>query len=92
MLRFYLDKLQVHRAEQVVFLADGAPWIWDRIESLLADWQVPVYRVLDFYHATDHLVEVAKACKGWNGQTTQNLVAETTAAVAINPAGNIRMQ
>jgi len=68
LLRFYLDKLEVRQAEAMVFTADGAPWIWERIQTLLADWPIPVYRVLDFYHATEHLVAVTAACKGWSAK------------------------
>ena len=68
LLRFYLDKLDVRQAETLVFTADGAPWIWERIQPLLADWPIPVYRGLDFYHASEHLVAVAGACKGWSAK------------------------
>ncbi len=61
LLRFYLDKLEVRQAQSLVFTADGAPWIWERIKTLLADWLIPVYWVLDFYHASEHLVAVAVA-------------------------------
>ena len=44
LLRFYLDKLDVRQAETLVFTADGAPWIWDRIQPLLVDWPIPVHR------------------------------------------------
>lgn len=54
-----------HRADlaaEIVFLADGAPWIWNRIDELVRRAALPperVRRVLDYYHAVEHLGVVA---------------------------------
>ena len=58
LLAFHLHRLGAARAEQVVFLADGAPWIWERL-----DWvqrrvgleTTRCVRVLDFCHAVHHV-------------------------------------
>ena len=48
------------RAEQVVWLGDGAAWVWS-----LRDEHLPhAVAVLDFYHARDHLHTVARALYG----------------------------
>src|SRR5208283_4011778 len=57
-LAYHLYRLGVAEAELVVFAADGAPWIWDRL-----DWVVQrvgldpsrVVQVLDFCHASHHI-------------------------------------
>jgi hypothetical protein len=52
------------RKKRIVFLGDGAPWIWDRVPDLSNEYSV---LILDFYHATEHLSGV---CKEWYGEQT----------------------
>jgi len=47
--------------EQLVFLGDGAEWIWDRVAQLTDENSV---EILDFYHASEHLSEICKALYG----------------------------
>ena len=49
----------------LVFLADGANWIWDRVSDLANDRSI---LVLDFYHATEHLSDL---CKELYGEQTE---------------------
>jgi hypothetical protein len=66
-VRLLVADLKRHGAEQaaqVVFLGDGALWIWSRIEQIAADAGIPAEKVLkylDFYHAAEHLGQVADA-------------------------------
>jgi hypothetical protein len=49
-----------HWARELIVLADGAPWIWN-----LAAAQFPTaIQIVDFFHASEHLWEVARACCG----------------------------
>lgn len=58
LVAFHLYRLGVAEAETVVFVADGARWIWDRL-----DWierragldRTKRFRVLDFCHAAHHI-------------------------------------
>jgi hypothetical protein len=70
-IRFYLRKLEVTQAESVVFVSDGAPWIWDRIPGLMMDLGLnpkQVFPVLDFYHAVEHLAKVTQLRKKWTAK------------------------
>lgn len=61
-----LRLIGAHQARQVVFVCDGAEWIWNRAEELFARAEVPrdrVELVLDYYHATEHIAEALKVCK-----------------------------
>jgi hypothetical protein len=61
-----LRLIGAHLAAQVVFVSDGAEWIWNRVEALFARAEVPRERVelvLDYYHATEHIADALKACK-----------------------------
>jgi hypothetical protein len=58
LLAMYLHRLGAAQAEVVVFLADGAPWIWERLPWVVQrvglrfrHWQF----VLDFWHAVHHV-------------------------------------
>ena len=58
LLAMHLHRLGAAQAEVVVFLSDGAPWIWERVEWVAKrvglrseQWQF----VLDFWHAAQHI-------------------------------------
>ena len=54
----HLHRLGAAKAQSVTFVADGAPWIWDRLERIieLAGLSaVPTYQVLDCCHAVQHI-------------------------------------
>jgi hypothetical protein len=58
LLRSYLHRLESTQADQVLFSADGAPWIWKRVPWLVQVLGLSteqVHEVLDFYHAAEHL-------------------------------------
>lgn len=66
MLWAYLGALGVHEAKQVIFVADGAKWIWHRTFWLWAAVGLApdkVVEVVDWYHAVETLHAVAKACR-----------------------------
>jgi hypothetical protein len=71
LLRTYLQRLQITQADRVLFIADGAPWIWKRVPLLvqalgLASEQV--HELLDFYHAAEHLGKVSALRKDWSAK------------------------
>jgi hypothetical protein len=71
LLRTSLQRLEITQADQVLFIADGAPWIWKRVPLLvqalgLAAQQV--HELLDFYHAVQHLGQVAALRKDWSAK------------------------
>ena len=64
----YLRSLGVTAADTVVFVADGARWIWRRVPGLLRRLQLEagkVIKVVDFYHAVEHLAKLAALRKKW---------------------------
>jgi hypothetical protein len=66
MLRFYLEKIGVTEADKVLFVADGARWIWNRVGKLFASLGLSsdrCYELLDFYHAAEHLNKISKLQK-----------------------------
>lgn len=58
----------LNQAEHVFVVADGGVWIWNIVEDRFSDAQGG----LDFYHASDHLWDIARAlyteeakCRAW---------------------------
>jgi hypothetical protein len=67
LLAYHLHRLGVAQAERVVFVSDGAPWIWNRldwIEQRAGLDPSRTVRVLDFCHAAHH-VSLALQALGW---------------------------
>ena len=53
-------------ADVVEFIADGAEWIWQRVERLSTLAEIPAAKlveVLDFYHASPYLAETLATCR-----------------------------
>jgi hypothetical protein len=54
----YLRLLGAASADAIEFVADGADWMWERVEYMIEAAELPASRVslvLDFYHAAEHL-------------------------------------
>ena len=54
----HLHRLGAAEAQSVTFVADGAPWIWDRIDRIIelaGLSKVTTYQVLDCCHAVHHV-------------------------------------
>ena len=54
-MKKYLIKLEIHKAEHVQLVADGAPWIWNNVKDILLALNVEASRItetLDYYHAS----------------------------------------
>ena len=68
LIRYYLSSLDIDQADRVLFVADGARWIWLRVASLFSSLGLrndQVAELVDFYHAVEHLSKVADLRRGW---------------------------
>lgn len=64
LLEAYLSSLKVEEAEHIQFVADGAPWIWNRALASLKKLKVKegnITQTLDYYHAVQHLGALLEA-------------------------------
>jgi len=71
LLRSSWQRLEITQADQVLFLADGAPWIWKRVPLLVQALGLAaeqVHELLDFYHAVQHLGQVAALRPDWSAK------------------------
>lgn len=81
LLAYYLTAIGITTARQVLFIADGAPWIWNRIPDLIEKVGIDpakVRQIVDFYHAVEHLNAVAALRKGWNEKRRRQWVSRHT--------------
>ena len=63
LLLSYARQVGLNAADKVLFIADGAPWIWQRIQRLIAALGLSPTQVLgliDFYHAAKQLSDAVK--------------------------------
>lgn len=70
----HLHRLGAAQAVSVTFVADGAPWIWDRIPTIvrMAELQgLAIHQILDCCHAAHHISLALAAL----GQTEQQRMA-----------------
>ena len=59
-----LKRMNAGAAVSLAFLGDGAKWIWNRLDAIVAEAGIAparVTRCLDYYHAVEHLAAVADA-------------------------------
>ena len=62
MLHAYLVSLKVTAASRILFVADGATWIWNRIPKLIRALELKteqVQQLIDFWHAVEYLGKIA---------------------------------
>ena len=77
MLAYYLKRIGVKCADKVLFVSDGARWIWERIPKLISTLGLDtnkVYELIDFYHAVQHLTNLAKLQSTWSSTTREKWV------------------
>jgi len=60
LIKSYLQSLESKKLSRIVFVGDGAPWIWRRAEKLFNDYfqEKPTYQILDYTHGKQALNEI----------------------------------
>jgi soluble cytochrome b562 len=74
LMEFYLRELKITTADQILFVADGARWIWNRVGALLRRLEVKpeqINELVDFYHAVEHLGKIAALKSRWTAAERQ---------------------
>ena len=63
-LEMYLVSLGISQAKQILFIADGAEWIWQHIPPLLnrLGCEKITHYLLDFYHEMRTFTEFCRCC------------------------------
>jgi hypothetical protein len=74
-----LRLLGVDRAATLLFVSDGAEWIWNRVSKMVDDIGISKDRVrlvLDYYHASEHIGNALGACKNLKADAALKLHRE----------------
>ncbi len=61
----YLRLLGAAHAKIVEFISDGAEWIWNRVDQIAVQAEIDeskMVKILDFYHASEHLSGTIELC------------------------------
>lgn len=61
LLSDYLKKLKIETATEILFIADGADWIWNRARATLLKLGVFEHKIseaVDYYHAVEHISDI----------------------------------
>jgi hypothetical protein len=79
LLEFYLRELDIQRVKEILFVADGAKWIWLRVAKL---WQrlglegVRCRELVDFYHVVEHVYALAALNTSWKAAQRKRWATE----------------
>src|SRR3954466_3029282 len=74
LMEFYLSELKITTADKVLFVADGARWIWNPGGALLRRLGVkpdPLNALVDFCDAVEHLGTIAALRRSWTAAERQ---------------------
>ena len=76
MLWAYLKALGANQAARLVFVADGADWIWRRVPwvALALGMLDKTVQVVDYSHAVQMLNTIAASCAGWSERQRRSWV------------------
>jgi hypothetical protein len=72
-----LGTLGIDDSTEILFVADGARWIWNRVGELVDSLGIDASRyreLVDFRHAVENLSSVAELKKGWSGKERKGWV------------------
>lgn len=76
------ERRGLRRAAQVIFIGDGAPWVW----GIAAEHFPGAIEIVDLYHAREHLADLSKLLYGVSSQKARQW---TTARLAQLDEGKI---
>ena len=80
LMHIYLRSLNLSSVDQILFVADGAHWIWDSVHLAgkmlnMGGVQCKILELIDFYHAVQHLHAFAELKSKWSGKKRKQWVS-----------------
>jgi hypothetical protein len=90
----HLCLLNIGTADHVLFVADGAPWIWERIRLLRLLFQLKgimlnTSELIDFYHAAQHLHAFSSFKSGWSDKERKRWVNKQKRELKLGKIENV---
>jgi len=68
LLRYHLVRMGAKQAESLVFVSDGAKWIWNRTDKLRKALDLDVesfHEIVDYFHVVERLSDLSKTQSRW---------------------------
>lgn len=80
LMHIYLRSLNLSAVDQILFVADGAHWIWESLQLArgllsLCGVQCKILELIDFYHAAQHLHAFAELKRQWSNKKRKQWVS-----------------
>ena len=80
LMHIYLRALNLSLVDQILFVADGAHWIWESVQLAkamlkLGGMQCKILELIDFYHAVQHLHAFAELKRQWSQKKRKQWVS-----------------
>jgi hypothetical protein len=77
LLELYLSQLEITDAKKILFIADGARWIWLRVAPLLhrLGLEGRYRQLVDFYHVIEHVNALAALRTSWRSPERKRWVS-----------------
>jgi len=81
LMHIYLRSLNIGVTDQILFVADGAPWIWEAVQTAkamlkLGQVKCQILELIDFYHAAQHLHAFAELKRQWSSKRRKKWVTQ----------------
>lgn len=92
LIKYYLAKLDISKADKILFIADGARWIWNLVPKVISSLKLSsdqFYELVDFYHAVEHLTKVVELQNGWKKLEIKRWVKKHRGLLLKGKAGEV---
>ena len=79
LLADYLKKLKIETATEILIIADGADWIWNRAQATLLKLGVSEQKIseaVDYYHAVEHISDLISKLRKSDNKKKDTLFKE----------------
>jgi hypothetical protein len=90
----YLQSLGLSQVEQILFVADGAVWIWECLQALrslleLRGIRCRIVELIDMYHAVQHLHAFIALKRGWGRKKRSRWINTQTKRLRYGKIGEM---
>lgn len=80
LMHIYLRALNLSSVDQILFVADGAHWIWESVQLVramlkLSGIECKILELIDFYHVAQHLHAFAELKHKWSRKKRKQWVS-----------------